>query len=54
MFNADNPIAHAQQPIFGLDVWEHSYYLDYQNRRVDFVEAVLKNLINWQFVSEQL
>lgn len=52
--NADNPVAHGLQPLFGLDVWEHSYYLDYQNRRGDFVDAVLKNLINWEFVEANL
>jgi Fe-Mn family superoxide dismutase len=52
--NADNPLAHGQKILFALDVWEHSYYLDYQNRRADFVEAVLHNLINWEFVGRNL
>ena len=37
-------------PLFVIDVWEHAYYLDYQNRRADFVEAILRNLINWNFI----
>ncbi|MFA5184075.1 MAG: superoxide dismutase [Patescibacteria group bacterium] len=52
--NGDNPIAHGLKPVFALDVWEHSYYLDYQNRRADFVEAVLQNLINWEFVAKNI
>lgn len=52
--NADNPLAHGLKPILTLDVWEHAYYLDYQNRRADFVETVLKNLLNWEFAKEQL
>jgi Fe-Mn family superoxide dismutase len=52
--NGDNPIAHNLAPVWALDVWEHSYYLDYQNRRADFVEAVLRNLINWKFIAERL
>lgn len=52
--NGDNPVAHGSKPVFGLDVWEHSYYLDYQNRRADFVEAVLKNLINWEAVEKNI
>lgn len=46
--NADTPIAHKQKPIITVDVWEHAYYLDYQNRRADFVEAFLEHLVNWK------
>lgn len=52
--NADTPIAHNLKPILTIDVWEHSYYLDYQNRRADYIDTVLKNLINWEFVKENL
>lgn len=47
--NADTPIAHDLIPLFTVDVWEHAYYLDYQNRRADYVNAVLDKLINWEF-----
>lgn len=52
--NADNPLTHNLIPLFVVDVWEHAYYLDYQNRRADYVEAILKNLINWEFVENNL
>ena len=46
--NADTPIAHGLKPIITIDVWEHAYYLDYQNKRADFVTAFLEHLINWK------
>jgi Fe-Mn family superoxide dismutase len=52
--NADTPFAHDLTPLFTVDVWEHAYYLDYQNRRVDYVNSVLDNLANWDFVAAQL
>jgi Fe-Mn family superoxide dismutase len=52
--NADTPIAHGLKPIFTVDVWEHAYYLDYQNRRSEYVQNVLNHLINWDFIASQL
>ena len=52
--NADTPIAYGLKPILAIDLWEHAFYLDYQNRRADFIEDFLQNLINWQFVKENL
>ncbi len=45
--NGDNPLAHGKKAIIGIDVWEHAYYLDYQNRRPDFVDAYLDHLVKW-------
>ena len=45
--NGDNPVAHGLIPIIGLDLWEHAYYLDYQNRRVDYINNYLNHLIKW-------
>ena len=52
--NAMTPIVQRQVPLFSCDVWEHAYYLDYQNRRSDFVRAFLDQLVNWDFAAMNL
>lgn len=52
--NADTAIAHDLNPLFVIDVWEHAYYLDYQNKRADYVDAVLNHLANWDFAASRL
>ncbi|MEO6928738.1 MAG: Fe-Mn family superoxide dismutase, partial [Casimicrobiaceae bacterium] len=51
---AENPLSKGQTALLTIDVWEHAYYLDYQNRRPDHVNAVIDKLINWEFAAKNL
>ena len=52
--NGENPLVHGATPLLGVDVWEHSYYIDYRNARPKYLEAFFDNLINWEYVTELL
>ncbi|MEK7301630.1 MAG: superoxide dismutase [Pseudomonadota bacterium] len=52
--NADSPLTKHMRPLLTIDVWEHAYYLDYQNRRADYVNTILDKLINWDFAAANL
>ena len=52
--NAANPLIDDMKPILGCDVWEHSYYIDYRNRRPEYLEKFVENLIDWEFVESLL
>ena len=54
LHDADTPVAHDMKPLLTIDVWEHAYYVDYRNARPNYVDALLNNAINWEFVAENL
>ena len=54
LHDADTPVAHGMTPLLTLDVWEHAYYIDYRNERPKYLKTVLENIVNWDFVAQNL
>jgi Fe-Mn family superoxide dismutase len=54
LHDADTPVVHGMTPLLTLDVWEHAYYIDYKNARPNYLKSVLANIINWDFVAQNL
>jgi superoxide dismutase, Fe-Mn family len=54
LHDADTPVAHGMTPLLTIDVWEHAYYIDYRNERPRFLKSVLENIVNWDFVAQNL
>jgi len=54
LHDADTPVVHGMTPLLTLDVWEHAYYIDYRNARPDYLKSVLANIIDWDFVAQNL
>jgi superoxide dismutase, Fe-Mn family len=52
--NGENPLMHGSKPILGVDVWEHSYYIDYRNARAKYLEAFWDHMINWEHVEKMM